>query len=128
MISIVLSMELGVVGTYLPAERRQEHHQLNRVDIIRNHNQACLLGLDQRHTMVQPILGEQRLLAVLGGRLLPLGSLGLGFLEETSLLLLLGFGLVLVEELEELGGGVLVQGVGELGDGGRDLRIGGNVC
>jgi hypothetical protein len=42
--------------------------------------------------------------------------------EETSLLLLLGFGAVLVEELEQLGGGVLVQSVGELGNGRGDLQ------
>ena len=39
-------------------------------------------------------------------------------------LFLLGFGLwlVLVEELEGLGGGVAVEDVGELGDGGGDFE------
>ena len=72
--------------------------------------------------MVQPVLGEEGLLGVLGGGLLTLGGLGLGLLEKTGLLLLLGLGLVLVQELEELGGGVLVQGVAELGDRRGDLK------
>lgn len=41
---------------------------------------------------------------------------------ETCLLLLLSLGAVLVEKFEELCGGVLVQSVGELGDGGGDLQ------
>lgn len=72
--------------------------------------------------MVQPVLGEEGLLGVLGGGLLTLGGLGLGLLEETGLLLLLGLGLVLVQELEELGSGVLVQGVAELSDRRGDLK------
>lgn len=66
--------------------------------------------------MVQSILGKDGLLGVLGGGLVTLGGLGLSLFEETSLLLLGGLGLVLVQELEELGGSVLVQGVGELGN------------
>jgi hypothetical protein len=72
--------------------------------------------------VVQTVLGEEWLLGVLGGGLVTLRGLGLGLLEETSLLLLLGLWLVLVEELEELGGGVLVKGVTELGDCGGDLE------
>ena len=46
---------------------------------------------------------------------------GLGGSLKTSLLLLLSFRAVLVKELEELGSGVLVEGVRELRDGGGDL-------
>ena len=61
-----------------------------------------------------------------GGSHLSLGLLLLsGSLRdsiETSLLLLLGLGAVLVQELEQLGSSVLVEGVGELRDGRGDLE------
>ena len=72
--------------------------------------------------MVKTVLGVNGLLGVRGGSLVSLLLSGLGLGQETSLLLLLGFGLVLVEELEELGGGVLVEGLTELGDCGGDLQ------
>ena len=72
--------------------------------------------------MVKTVLGVNGLLGVRGGSLVSLLLSGLGLGQETSLLLLLGFGLVLVEELEELGGGVLDEGLTELGDCGGDLR------
>lgn len=53
--------------------------------------------------------------------LLALSSV-LGSSVKTSLLLLLGLGTVLVKKLEELGGGVLVEGVRELSDGRRNLQ------
>jgi hypothetical protein len=73
--------------------------------------------------VVETVLGEDGLLRVLGRGLvaLLLSLLSLG--QETSLLLLGGLGLVLVEELEELGGGVLVEGVRELGDRRGDLDV-----
>ncbi len=51
----------------------------------------------------------------------PVSSCGGGGLK-TSLLLNFGFRAVLVEELEELGGGVLVEGMRELGDSGGNLQ------
>lgn len=71
--------------------------------------------------MVQTVLGKDGLLAVGSGSLVTLLLSGLGLGQETSLLLLLGFGLVLVEELEELGGSVLVESLTKLGDCGGDL-------
>ena len=47
---------------------------------------------------------------------------GLSSSLKTSLLLLLGLRAVLVKELEQLGSSVLVESVGELGDGGRNLQ------
>ena len=47
---------------------------------------------------------------------------GLSNSSETSLLLLLGLGAVLVEKLEQLGSSVLVESVGELSDSRRDLE------
>ena len=54
-------------------------------------------------------------------RLLALGVLS-GSLLETSFLLLLGLRTILVGKLEELSGSVLVEGVRELGDRGRDFQ------
>lgn len=72
--------------------------------------------------MVETHLGVEGLLAVLLWLLaIVRGDRG-GLLVETGLLLLLGLWPVLVEESEELGRGVLVEGVAELGDRGRDLE------
>ena len=57
-----------------------------------------------------------RLLGVLGLSLFLFGG-SLSESIETSFLLLLGLRPVLVEELEQLGSSVLVQGVGELRNG-----------
>lgn len=117
-----LVLDDNVRNTHLSAESGQEDDELNGVDVIGDDDERGLLGFDEGDTVVETVLGEQGLLAVLGrvGRLV--GGLGLGLLQETSLLLLLGFRLVLVEQLEQLGGGVLVQGVAELGDRGGDLQ------
>jgi hypothetical protein len=63
-------------------------------------------------------LSESYLLLV---RLLALGMLR-GSLLETSLLLLLGLGTILVGKLEELSGSILVEGVRELGDRGGTFK------
>ena len=47
---------------------------------------------------------------------------GLSLSLETSLLLLLGLRAVLVQELEQLGGSVLVESVGELSNGRGNLE------
>lgn len=60
--------------------------------------------------MVQTVLDEEGLLRVL----LSFLFFGSSTRLKTSLLLLLGLGAVLVEELEKLRGGVLVESVGEL--------------
>lgn len=67
--------------------------------------------LDEGNAVVKTLLDEKRLLAILLGLLALVGSDSLGLLVQTSLLLLLGLWLVLVQETEELGGGVLVEGV-----------------
>jgi len=71
--------------------------------------------------VVKTVFDEQRLLGVLGVLLFVLSGSGSSS-QETSLLLLLGFGAVLVQELEQLGGGVLVESVRELGDGRGHLQ------
>jgi len=62
--------------------------------------------------MVQTVLDDTRLLLV---RLLAIGVFS-GSLLETSFLLLLGLGTILVGKLEELSSGVLVESLRELGD------------
>ena len=47
---------------------------------------------------------------------------GGGFFEQALLLFGFGLGFVFVEEFEGLGGGVAVENLGELGDGGGDFE------
>lgn len=54
-------------------------------------------------------------------RLLAFGVLR-GSLQDTSLLLLLGLGTILVGKLEELSGSIFVESVRELGDRRRDFQ------
>lgn len=84
-----------------------------------NDHQGSLLGLHQSGNVVQAKLDSQRLLTA--NNLLT-GSLGLGSSAQTQLLVGLSLGLVLVQQAEQVGGSVLVQGAGELVDGRRDLQ------
>ena len=109
-----LALDDGVRNTHLAAQGGQEDDQLNRVDVVRDQNQGGLLVLNEANDVVQAVLGRVGLLADI---LLLLALLdGGGLLQETLLLLDLGLGAVLVEELESLGGGVLVKNLLELGD------------
>lgn len=117
-----LALHDNVRDTHLPAESGEEDNELNGVNVVGNDNELSLLGLDEGNDVVETVLGEDGLLGVGRGGLVTLLLSLLGLSKETSLLLLGRFGLVLVEELEELSGGVLVKGVGELGDGRGDLE------
>ena len=70
--------------------------------------------------MIEPVLHGIGLLADI--LLLLTFADGGSFLEQALLLLGFGFRLVFVEEFEGLGGGVAVEGVGELRDCGRDFE------
>ena len=70
--------------------------------------------------MVQPILHRIRLLADI--LLLLALAHGSSLLVQSLFLLCFSLRLVLIEQLESLGGGVTVEGIGELGDGGRDFK------
>ena len=110
--SLALNDDVG--DTHLAAEGGEEDNELDGVDIVGDDDESGLLGLDEGDAVVQAILCEDGLLGVLLGLAL-CGLLSSGV--EAGLLLLLRLGAVLVEELEELGGRVLVQSVGELGNG-----------
>lgn len=70
--------------------------------------------------MIESVLDRIRLLANIFLRLSLFHSRSL--LVQSLLLLGFGLRLVLVEELEGLGGGVAVEDVRKLGDGGRDFE------
>ena len=114
-----LALDDDVGDTHLAAERGYENDELNRVDVVRNDDEGRLLGLDEGDTVVKTVLDEERLLGVLG--LGTLSSLLRGGIE-TSLLLLLRLRAVLVQQLEKLGRGVLVERVRELSDRGGHLK------
>lgn len=121
--------------THLSADSGDTDDELDRVDIVGKDDQAGLLGFDEgdnvlrkeriesalrrdevgeeRRAYVESGLDEERLLGLVG--LLSISDLG-GSSYESDLLLLLRLSLVLVEESEELGGGVLVEDLRELSD------------
>ena len=105
---------------HLLAQRRQEHHELDRLDIIRNEHQARLLVLHQPHNMIQPVLDRIRLLRHV--LLLLAVSNGRRFFLEAFVFLGLGLGPVLVQELEGLRRRVAVEVVRELREGGGHLQ------
>lgn len=115
-----LALHDGVRNTHLAAESGQEDDQLNGVDIVGDEDQGSLLVLNKADDVVETVLDD---VGLLGDILLLLALLdGGSLLEETLLLLGLGLRAVLVEELEGLGGGVLVEDVLELGDRRGDLQ------
>jgi len=116
-----LGLDNHVGNTHLAAEGWEENDKLNGVDIVGNDDKVGFLGLDEGNAVVEPVLDEQRLLGVLVLGLLGLGS-NLGGLTQAGFLLLLGLGAVLVQELEQLNSGILVEGVLELGDRRRDFE------
>jgi len=112
-----LALDDHIWDAHLTAKSGEEHDELNGVNIISDDNKVGLLRLDEGNGVVEAVLDEQGLLG-----LLVLGLLVSGSSVQTSLLLLLGLWAVLVQKLEELGRGVLVEGVRELGDCWGDLE------
>lgn len=109
-------LDNDVRNAHLAAEGGHKHHKLNRVNVVSNHDEVGLLGLNESNTVVQTVLDVEWLLAV-GLRVdLVAGSHLLGHGVQTRLLLLLRLGAVLVHELEQSRRRVLVKRVGELGD------------
>ena len=105
-----------VWDAHLTAQSRDEHDQLNGVDVVGNHDKISLLRLNQGNTVVQTIFDEERLLAISLRVNLVAGRDLLSDGIETCLLLLLRLWTVLVHELEQSRRSVLVKRVGELSD------------
>lgn len=117
-----LGLDNDVGDAHFAAESGEEDDKLDGVNVGGDDNKSSLLSLDQGNTVVETVLDEEGLLAVsLGISLLAISNV-LGSGIKTTLLLLLRLGAVLVEQLEQIGGGVLVKGVGELGDRRGDLQ------
>ena len=115
-----LALHDGVWNTHLTAESGKEDDKLDRVNIVGDEDERCLLVLDETDNVVETVLDGVRL-----GRdvLLLLSVLdGGGLLGKTLLLLGLGLRAVLVEELESLGGSVAVKNLLELGNCWGDLE------
>lgn len=132
--SFALDNDIG--DAHLTAQSRQENDQLDGVDVVSDDDEGSLLGFDEGDDMIQAIFSEQRLLRILKGHVIKKLSLkrvgyylrfvtsgnSLGCGLETLLLFLLSLRTVLVQELEQLSGRVLVESVRELGDGRWDLE------
>lgn len=119
-----LALDDHIGDAHLATESGEEDDEFDGVDIVGDDDERSLLGFDEGDNVVETVFDKKRLL-VLGCLLLLGGGLGNGF--ETFLLLGLGLGAVptrpirtlgscqdicvLVKKLEQLGGGVLVQGV-----------------
>lgn len=115
-----LSFDDAIRNSHFTAESRKENDELDGVNVVGNKDERGLLVLDQTNDVVEAVLDSIWLLAdVL--LLLALRDGG-GLLVQTVLLLGLGLWSVLVKELKSLCGGVAVEDVVELGDGGRDLQ------
>jgi len=116
-----LALDDHVRDTHLPAESGQEDDEFDRVNVIGNDNKRRLLGFDERYTVVETVFDEMRLLGVFRLGFLFLGR-SLSNSIKAGLLLLFCFRAVLVQEFEQLSGGVLIQSVRELCDCRRDLE------
>lgn len=110
-----LSAHEAVWDVLFAAESGQVNHALNGVDVVSNDHELGGTLFDKSGDVVKTEL-EVNGLSSLGV------SLGLSLLLEAVLLFLLGLGLVLGQELEDLGGLVLVNSVRELVDGWWDLE------
>ena len=106
-----LALDNAVWDTHLAAESGQPDDNLNGVNIVSNDDEGSLLGLNQSGDVVDTVLDDKGLLGLGLLTLLHLSSSSSG---QTLLLLDAGLGAVLVDELEQLGGSVLVQDLGEL--------------
>lgn len=109
-----LSADEAERNLLLAAEGGQVDNSLNGVNVSGDHDELGLVLLNESGHVVKTKLDVNGL----GG----LGILGLSGGLEAELLLLAGLGGVLGEELEELGGLVLVDGGLELGNGWGDLQ------
>jgi hypothetical protein len=59
-----LALHNNVRDTHLAAESGEEDDELDRVDVVRDDDEAGLLGLNESDTVVEAVLDEQRLLVL----------------------------------------------------------------
>ena len=136
--SLALDNDIG--DTHLAAQGGEEDDELDGVNVVGDDDEGRLLRLNQGDGVVETVLDEEGLLGVLHQQRIN-GTKQSHSMDETylrlsllllsgclcngvkaSLLLLLGLGAVLVQELEQLRSGVLVERVRELGNGRGDLE------
>jgi len=118
-----LTLDEAIGNALLSAQSWQEHHQLYGVDVVCHDNKLGLAFFNQGGNVVQAELDVQGLGGLVLGTCLLIVSLSpFSFLLETQLLLFVGLGCILGEELKELGCLVLVDDVLELVQGGRHLQ------
>jgi len=119
-----LVLDDAVWHLHLSAQGGQEQNDLNGIDITGNDNQLRFLLLDEGGDGVDSVADNWWPLGSLGFFVLAVLGLLLSTLTETTGLLLLSLWTVLVQKLEQLGGCLLVQSLGELVDWWRDLQPG----
>jgi len=107
-----LTLDDAVWDSLLSAESWEEDHHLKWVDIVGDDNELSLTFLDEGGNVVKTELEGDWLWSDEAVLLSALSGLSLGL--ESGLLVLGGLWGVLGEELEKLGGLVLVNGLGEL--------------
>lgn len=107
-----LTLDDAVWDSLLSAESWEEDHHLKWVDIVGDDNELSLTFLDEGGNVVKTELEGDWLWSDEAVLLSALSGLSLGL--ESGLLVLGGLWGVLSEELEKLGGLVLVNGLGEL--------------
>jgi len=99
-----LVLDDAIGNSHLSAKGWQKEDELNRIDIIGNHNKLCLLFFNQGCDGVGTMMDN----SLLFGRLiLATSSTSLGSCLQTLLPLLLGLRTITVHELEQLSGGLL---------------------
>lgn len=108
-----LVLNEAVWDTHLSAQGWDVNHQFNWDDIVGNNYEFGLLVFNESGNVVQAELDGQWLIGFL--LFFSFSLVGSLLLESLSLVLLRLWG-VLSEELEELGGLILLQSVGELVD------------
>merc|ERR1719319_1527550 len=114
-----LGLDNTVRSSHLTAQSRHPHNQLDRFNVTSNHNQLGLLRLNQLSYFLHAMVKESLLLAGLIGFA---SCSGLSSSQKSSLLVLRALGTILVQKLEQLGSGLLVQSISELVDWGRNLQ------
>jgi len=107
-----LTLDDAVWDSLLSAESWEEDHHLKWVDIVGDDNELSLTFLDEGGNVVKTEFEGDWLWSDEAVLLSALSGLSLGL--ESGLLVLGGLWGVLSEELEKLGGLVLVNGLGEL--------------